>query len=292
VINSALLNDNPRITPQITIDLLTLDDDNGEFADKTPHWNAIKSAFEESNMWFVEGRTLWVDAASGNDSTGSGEQTSPFASLHVAIDSANAWGDTVLVGPGTYPETIRLDTLDNAAKEIVLKSMCGPLQTRISGGSSDTVMIVLGKGQTHATAIEGFHFEGRALGILCNGGGGPVIRRNIFSSQEGAAIYVNNGEDHISNFPVIENNTIVNSGGHGIYLLAGGPSVVRNNIIASNETSGIFLSEVGALPPTLRYNSLYANGVNYYGGIIDTATDIYTDPKLAADSASLTAESP
>ncbi len=49
-INSILLHTGDMITPQLTIDFLTLDDDDGDLGNGTPHNNEICSGFAEHNM--------------------------------------------------------------------------------------------------------------------------------------------------------------------------------------------------------------------------------------------------
>lgn len=49
-VNSILLHNGTSITPAITIDFLTLDDDNGDIGDGSPHYNEINAAFSAHNM--------------------------------------------------------------------------------------------------------------------------------------------------------------------------------------------------------------------------------------------------
>lgn len=49
-INSILLHNGATINPGITIDFLTLDDDNGDFTDGTPHYDEIAAAFGAHGM--------------------------------------------------------------------------------------------------------------------------------------------------------------------------------------------------------------------------------------------------
>lgn len=49
-INAMLVHTGTAITPQITIDYLTLDDDNDDIADGTPHYAQIATGFGEHNM--------------------------------------------------------------------------------------------------------------------------------------------------------------------------------------------------------------------------------------------------
>jgi len=50
VINSILLHTGTSINASITIDLLTLDDDNGDIFDGTPHYHQINNGFSQHNM--------------------------------------------------------------------------------------------------------------------------------------------------------------------------------------------------------------------------------------------------
>ncbi|MHC4993122.1 MAG: hypothetical protein ACYTGC_19285, partial [Planctomycetota bacterium] len=50
VINSIMLHTGALITPAITVDFLTLDDDNGDILDGTPHYDQIAAAFGDHNM--------------------------------------------------------------------------------------------------------------------------------------------------------------------------------------------------------------------------------------------------
>ncbi len=50
-VNSILVHTGTSITPTITTDFLTLDDDNGDLGDGTPHYDEITTAFAAHNMW-------------------------------------------------------------------------------------------------------------------------------------------------------------------------------------------------------------------------------------------------
>jgi hypothetical protein len=74
-INSILLHLGTSLTPAITIDFLTLDDDNGDLTDGTPHYNEIATGFGNHNMdappltyldfQFAGGLPDFVDPAGG-----------------------------------------------------------------------------------------------------------------------------------------------------------------------------------------------------------------------------------
>ena len=53
----------------------------------------------------------WVDAKNGNDTSGIGSTLNPWKKITKAVDEALP-GDTVMVNPGIYPETITIDKDD------------------------------------------------------------------------------------------------------------------------------------------------------------------------------------
>ncbi len=75
-VNSILLHSGTSITPSITIDFLTLDDDNGDINDGTPHYAEINGGFSAHNMAgpviqplkfeYPNGRPEFVDPAGGD----------------------------------------------------------------------------------------------------------------------------------------------------------------------------------------------------------------------------------
>jgi hypothetical protein len=52
-------------------------------------------------------KTIYVNATSGNDTTGDGTEDNPYRTIQKGIDNALA-GDTIVVGPGTYEEDITM----------------------------------------------------------------------------------------------------------------------------------------------------------------------------------------
>jgi len=64
-INAVLLHNGAEITPQITIDYLTLDDDDGEIGNGTPHYLEIAAGFGAHNMGVPPLPLLWFEYPSG-----------------------------------------------------------------------------------------------------------------------------------------------------------------------------------------------------------------------------------
>ena len=111
------------------------------------------------------------------------------ASIQQAIDAA-AGGDTVLVSPGTYVETITF-----RGKPITLESEQGPAVTVIDGGGAGSVVTFASR-ETRSAVLRGFTI------------------RNGMNNVSGGGVLIQNSS------PSIIGNTIVNNGacsGAGIY---------------------------------------------------------------------------
>lgn len=287
VISSILLHGDYTINPQITLDFLTLDDDNGDFSDGTLHWAEILWAFGNHNMDPFDKSTIWVDAATGSDISGDGSEENPYATIQTGIDAAESW-DSVLVGPGTYSETI-----DFGGKEITLRSSTGPAGTIIQGTSLDT-LVLMTSGEPPSTLISGFTLQGSAFGVVALGCG--RIEGNVFANQDSAAILSMGGCDGLELGCDIIGNTIRNCGGSGIkFLSIDMPTVIRNNIIVDNGY-GVY-AIWGALyePPAFEYNNVYGNTTNFYDSSFIFTNEIgyiSLDPLFDTDGVSLTASSP
>ena len=65
VINSILLHTGSSTTPQITIDFLTLDDDDANLDNGTPHWSQICEGFSAHNLNCPELAPIWFEYPNG-----------------------------------------------------------------------------------------------------------------------------------------------------------------------------------------------------------------------------------
>ena len=159
------------------------------------------------------------------------------AGIVAAVD-----GDTVLVGSGTYNESI-----DFLGKSISVISEEGPELTIIDP-DSNTYVVRMWNEEDPGTLLEGFTITNSfgtgsttlyLNGILC--ADTPTIRNNIicdngnFWSAGGGGIRANNAQ------PVIENNRILNNRcvyeGGGIYILDCDTAIVSDNTISDNSVS-------------------------------------------------------
>jgi hypothetical protein len=138
-------------------------------------------------------------------------------------------GDEVVVGPGTYPETI-----DLLGKAITVRSLSGPLVTTINGQGTDSV-VTCETSEGPDTVLEGFTITGgtgKYFYDTYHGGGmfisnsSPIVKDCVFSgnvaptySSLGGGIYIEGFFEEAS--PTVANcvftGNVVNSGG-GMYI--------------------------------------------------------------------------
>ena len=113
-------------------------------------------------------QTTWYVDLGNCPGPGSGTQGNAFCTIQTGIDAAGS-GDTVLVSPGTYHETI-----DFIGKGVTLRSIAGPDATTIdaSGLNDSVVKCVSGEGPD--AVLQGFTITGGAGAI--EGGGMSNIR--------------------------------------------------------------------------------------------------------------------
>jgi hypothetical protein len=182
------------------------------------------------------------------------------------LDSC-ATGDTILVGAGTYHESI----IWPAAQSIVLISEYGADTTIIDGDSTSTVIFLAGTVDS-TTIIDGFTIQnGNDLnsgGIMCDNAA-PTIRNNNIRNNFG--IY-GAGITCIwsSGNPIIEGNTIAHnhadSTGGGISIAYGAAPRILANIIDSNTAyrgGGIYSRDNA---PIIEGNAITGNYAAWFGG--------------------------
>jgi len=191
-------------------------------------------------------------------------------------------GDTVLVRPGTYRETVFL-----SAKDLVIKSEKGPAVTILDAEQGGSVITL--ENRSAATRLEGFTFRNgsdQTGGGIFIVGGAPVITRNVIEENEATGnaygYGYGGGIEIYAAAPVITHNVIRGNlaadGGGGIDVYYSGPSspgpccpVIAQNTIVDNTVTGaagkgggilIFASE-----PRIASSILAGNVATVGGGI-------------------------
>jgi parallel beta-helix repeat protein len=182
------------------------------------------------------GRSFWV-ATNGNDLTGDGSIDRPWATINGALWRDLRAGDTVVVRPGTYTETLWIDKggwndgpggLPDG--QLTFRSeIPGQALIRPTEGAYSTVMV-----RADNVTIEGFDIVGgTGHGIDVESAAYTLIRNNIVHDSGGSGIQFN-----FSEFMVIEGNTTFgNAGTNGWHT--SGISVYQNrNITGDTDTLG------------------------------------------------------
>ncbi|MBN2001009.1 right-handed parallel beta-helix repeat-containing protein [candidate division KSB1 bacterium] len=176
----------------------------------------------------------------------------PFMTISEAMRSAT-FGDTVLVGPGTWYEPVTIKPW------VVLKSKEGPSQTALFQRDVDCIVSVENYG-----VLEGFTIYGNDNGEDMEGNGVYAVGRNVTIRQciirrNSTGIYLPTGSK-----AHIYNNTILGNRYDGIFIQRNGTPNIYNNIISSHGRAGIFRMETTvAKSPVIKYNDYFKNITNY-----------------------------
>ena len=249
-------------------------------------WMALTSS--------VGAKTIYV-ATTGDDATGDGTESNPYATIQYAIDVAME-NDTIDVAAGTYRESIFWES-----KSLVLQGQ-GAGRTNINAdldgdGNGDTVCMVL-RNVPNTARIEGFTFKQGIHSGLQLFYSDVFLSNNTISgnstTQEGGGVYLGYSDATLTNNnitsnsadrdggglylyysdPTLIDNTVSNnsafetdedSGGGGLYLSHSDPTLI-NNTISNNSainSGGLYLSHSD---PALTNNTISHNSVSGFGG--------------------------
>ncbi|MBU1882192.1 hypothetical protein KKA08_09150 [bacterium] len=189
---------------------------------------------------------------------------SEYLSIQQGVNAANE-GDTVLVEPGIYYETIIFQ-----GKRIWVKSEFGPQQTILDGLYQIKLAYFMGAEDT-TSVLCGFMMRNSYNGILMESDCSPTIIN---------CIVINMGYNGIIGAPInahIINNTIFNCQ-YGMSI--GGISTIRNNIVVQGSQIGLWnASGIFQYRPIADYNDIWDWDESYFGnGWIPGENDMYVNP--------------
>ena len=223
----------------------------------------------------------WPDKC--ESSTGDGILRVPdeYPTIQEAIEAAG-YGDTVLVGPGTYTGT-GWCVINPGGKPITIRASDGPEATVLDGQYARSVIACM-SGESGTTVIDGFSIRNGA-GTLNGGGGGGLVCYFSSPTLTNCRIYENSGSFgggvacHHSSSPVLLDCTIVNNSvtakdfccgyGGAIYCTAGSNPVLINCVISGNaatdEGGGIYCAYNSS--PVLTNCVIDANTAYAGGGV-------------------------
>lgn len=157
-----------------------------------------------------------------------GLTTSTFTTLQAALDAAKA-GQTVWVGPGTYPAK----GLSMKGKALKLASTQGESKTTIDGQSQGTV-IYFTAGEQAGSILQGFTVKGGVAS--CNLPTGKTPCR-----YSGGGFFIDNASPTLQDLIVTGNtatSTEYYSGGGGLYLWTASPTLTNVTISGNSAYSG------------------------------------------------------
>jgi hypothetical protein len=194
--------------------------------------------------------------------------------IQAGLDSCQT-GDTVLVAPGIYYESLDWP----ATQSICLMSESGVTVTIIDGGQ-----IEITSGVDTTTVIKGFTIQNGAShsaggGILCGNGSSPLIIGNVIKNNTvtgpgslGGGIFCDSNASPIITDNVIAYNVASCShwftAGGGIACFSNSNPIITNNLIIGNGANmcggGIYIYEAHA---TIIGNIIDSNGATEGGGI-------------------------
>ena len=168
---------------------------------------------------------------------------SQYATIQDGIDAALG-GDTVLVAPGNYRESI-----DFSGKAIAVRSSGGACVTTIDALISGGSVVTFASGEGPDSLLEGFTvtngygtYMGLGLslggGIYCTGAS-PTISGNAIIGNHaglGGGVYCAGGSPMIINNMVADNDSYLVGGG-GLELIGGFPQIINCTIMRNTSAS-------------------------------------------------------
>eukprot|EP01063_Lacrimia_lanifica_P001412 TRINITY_DN10714_c0_g1_i2.p1 TRINITY_DN10714_c0_g1~~TRINITY_DN10714_c0_g1_i2.p1 ORF type:complete len:467 (+),score=159.33 TRINITY_DN10714_c0_g1_i2:107-1507(+) len=242
-------------------------------------------------------RTLMLSLSIVVARDGSGQ----FRKIGDALNAAND-GDTIVVQPGTYYESLvfnkSVDVIGNG-KDVVLCYAGGHVVTLNADSPSLKDIEVHQQGREHhclfitdgGARVEGCTFTSSGwacVGISGEGTHPHLLRNRLPSSSDNGIIILSKGKgliEHNEIFkfalqgieireasnPIIRHNVLYNGGDSGIYINTNGQGVVEHNVIHSNQFNGIAVKFQGN-PSKIAQNVVYDNN---HMGIFVSADSSY-----------------
>jgi hypothetical protein len=189
-----------------------------------------------------------------------------FATIQAAIDAA-ANGDTVLVGPGLYPEQISFE-----GKSITVESSGGPGKSTIQGSTG--AVVTFDTGESAGSILDGFTITGGSAGGISIQDASPIVEANIITSNtacgDGPGINVNNGSPLIFANEITRNSVSCSGPVMGAVTISGtSDPAIAYNVIARNPLSGVDISPGGAVPGGVVADNLIEDNISNGGSGVE-----------------------
>ncbi len=181
-----------------------------------------------------------------SDPSENGSSSNPFDKINEAIDAAVS-GDTIVVRPGTYFDTVALDT---DGKAITITSEAGPSVTFVEGFAVSGSIFNIDSGEGRDTVIESLTIQGGAAvnaGAMDVAGASPTLRnlvfRNNIASNDAGALFLRTGSRALVDACLFENNLSTDQDtagidGGAVFVLAASPTIINSTFRANEARQG------------------------------------------------------
>ena len=159
-----------------------------------------------------------------------------YETITAAIE-ASEFGDTILVGPGRYRESLLFTELKGDG--VVVKSTAGPGETTVeySDVANENESIVIFQRSSNATQLVGFTLDGRGearRAVLCNSSSQPVLSDlHIENAEYGIA-------SHRGSRPFVQEVTAQRCSIAAVFV-SGGSVDLRDSRLVDGEKFGLYL---------------------------------------------------
>jgi sugar lactone lactonase YvrE len=183
-------------------------------------FGSVSSVPAKLTVTFPVPKNVFV-SPTGNDSTGSGVRTLPYASIQRALDMA-APGDTVTVLAGTYKGSGNQD-LNFRGKNVRLIAADGPQKTLVDCGQKK--ILTLEDGEGPAALIQGFTFTNAFVSDPYDWGGAALVKLKNSSVVIENCVFRDNAA---------EGTFWTGTTAAALIMASGGDATVRNCLIYKN----------------------------------------------------------
>ena len=200
----------------------------------------------------------WYVRANGNDQADGASAKTAFKTVLRAAQVLN-YGDNIVIGPGTYRETILI--AERYAANGLTMSITGDESGKLTGDAAGPVVIqpaslaapALRISRARHLVLSGLTFRGPGDGLALEKCLSVSVERCTFSQLrravnarlvDGLMVQTCVLERNTQGVSVsgtsnvgLDHNTIVNSSSVGVLALACGPGTIRNSILVGNNTN-------------------------------------------------------
>ncbi len=183
-----------------------------------------------------------------------------YATIQGALNASSIFGgDTVLVAPGTYNESLNF-----YGRGTRLLATGGPANTFLSSPASQNAVRFI-SGESSNAVLAGFTISsGGAAGVYASVNSNPTVRSNtILNSAYGLNLY---GASIIAQYNLIVSNT------YAVFISGGSNALIQGNTLQYN-ANGVYLNGCGQAQ--FNQNWIAYNRGDAFYGINDADPDIY-----------------